>query len=87
MRLKADGLDGNAALQGAGITDGVNANAALDETLRQADDVVERLGAVVRNKYRDNPARLAEWESASRLERAPRSKPEDDDEPPQPANG
>jgi len=89
MRLKADALDGYAALQGAGITEGVNANAALDETLRQADEVVERLDAIVRNKYRDNPARLSEWESASRLERAPRRKPEDDDEPPQPppANG
>lgn len=38
------------------------------------DGLVERLEVVVRNKYRADPARLAAWESASHLERAPRAK-------------
>jgi hypothetical protein len=32
------------------------------------------LDPIVRNKYRNNPAKLAVWESASRVERAPRKK-------------
>ncbi len=84
MRVQADRLEAHAALQVAGVGAGVDTNAALDETLREADEVVARLDTVVRNRYRDDPAKLAAWESASRVERAPRRKAEDDTAPPPP---
>ena len=90
LRTQADRLEAQTALRDAGVGEGVNANAALDETLRRIDEEVERLDTVVRNRYRDDPAKLAEWESASRLEHAPRRKPKDDENappPPPPANG
>ena len=37
------------------------------------------MDTAVRNKYRDDPAKLAAWESARRLERAPRPANGDDD--------
>ncbi len=87
MRAHADSLESFAALQNAGVGAGVDTNAAIEETLREMDEVVASLDTVVRNKFRDDPAKLAAWESASRLERTPRSKPkeeDDDDEPPPP---
>ena len=87
MRLKADKLETFTAVQNTGVNAGVDANAAVEETLGQLDEVVERLDTVVTNKYRDNPSKLAAWESASRVERAPRRKPEDDAATPPPANG
>jgi hypothetical protein len=89
MRSQADSIESHAALQNAGGAN-VDANAGLEVTLGEMDDVVERLATVVTNKYRGDPAKLAAWESASHLERAPRPKPEDDDGPPPtppPANG
>lgn len=90
LRLKADALETSTALQNTGVNAGVNSTAAVEETLQQLDEAVERLNMVVSNKYRDNPSKLAAWESASRVERAPRRQPEDDDAappPPPPANG
>jgi hypothetical protein len=39
---------------------------------------VRELGAIVLNIYKDNPAELAAWESASHVERAPRHADEED---------
>lgn len=89
LRSKADLFETYTTLQNAGVGAGVDTGAALEETLRQMDEVVERLDTLVTNKYHDNPAKLAAWESARRVERSPRSKPKDDDDPPQtpPVNG
>lgn len=87
LRAKADSLESYITLQNAGVGAGVDTNAALEETLRQMDEVVERLHTLVTNKYLNDPAKLAAWESARRLERPPRSKPKeegDDDTPPPP---
>jgi hypothetical protein len=87
MRLKADALEAFTALQNTGVNAGMDATASVEETLRQLDEMVERLDTVVRNKYRGDASKLATWESASRVERSPRHKPEDDDSaPPPPAN-
>lgn len=89
LRANADTFDTYTTLQNAGVGAGVDTGAALEETLRQLDEVVERLHTVVTNKYQDNPARLAAWESARRVERSPRPKTKDEDAPPQtpPLNG
>lgn len=44
----------------------------LRNNLSQIMKLRRELDPIVRNKYRDDPATLAMWESASRLERAPK---------------
>lgn len=89
MRARVDNFEAHTALQSKGVNDRVDANTDLEETLREMDDVVERLDTHVRNKYRDDPAKLAAWESASHIERAPHSKPKENNNAPTtpPANG
>ncbi len=50
---------------------GVESTATVGRLIR--DGMRERtyLDAIVRNKYARNPAKLAAWESASRIDRAP----------------
>ncbi len=87
MSGKAAALEASVALQNAGSGASADANATLEETFRQADEVADRLDTVVRNRYRDDPAKLAAWEIASRVERAPRRKPGDgNNNAPPPAN-
>jgi hypothetical protein len=63
-------LDGQTAGKGGRVA----ANASLDAALRRGEAALERLDTAVRNKYHEDPARLAAWESARHLERAPRAK-------------
>ncbi len=58
--------------QSSGVGDHVAAGAAIDETIDRGVETVRKLDAVVKNKYTNNPATLAEWTSASHTERAPR---------------
>lgn len=52
--------------------EGVESTAAIDLLLAQSKDIVTRLDAAFLNKYRSNPAKIAAWKAASRVERAPR---------------
>lgn len=52
----------------------IAAGAAFDDDLGDALSAVRQLDAIVRNTYHDNPAKLAEWESARHVERASRAK-------------
>ncbi len=52
--------------------EGVESTAAIDLLLNQAKAIVTRLDAAFLNKYRSNPAKIAAWKAASRVERAPR---------------
>jgi hypothetical protein len=56
----------------------VRGTAELNRLLRAARKEVVTLNAIVRNKYKRNPSVLHEWQSISRVERAPRreSQPE-----------
>jgi hypothetical protein len=58
--------------QSSGVGSHVAAGAAMEDVIDRGNDIVRKLDAIVRNKYRDNPADLAEWTSASHTERAPR---------------
>ena len=58
--------------QSGGGVGHVAARAAIDDTISRGNEIVHRLDAIVRNKYTNNPAVLAEWTSASHTERAPR---------------
>ena len=63
----------------------VAATASLDATVERGIKAVQRLNAIVRNKFRDDPAALAAWESASHVERRSRTIAPPQPEPPQPS--
>ena len=50
----------------------VSASAAIDQAIAEGLKIVKTLDAIVRNKYVDDPAALAEWTSASHTERSPK---------------
>ena len=51
----------------------IAAVASLEDTLARGELELERFDTAVRNKYREDPAKLAAWASARRLERARRA--------------
>jgi hypothetical protein len=54
----------------------VSATAGLDDAVERGVNKVRQLDAVVRNKFRDHLARLAEWETARHTQRTRASAPE-----------
>jgi hypothetical protein len=58
--------------QSSGVVNHVAASAALDDAFSRGNEAARKVDAIVRNKYANNPAVLAEWTSASHTERAPR---------------
>jgi hypothetical protein len=50
-----------------------SATAGLPEAVERGVNKVRQLNAVVRNTFRDDPVKLAEWESASHTQRAPQT--------------
>ena len=52
----------------------VTATAAIEAVVERGRQLVRELDAIVSNKYRRDPATLAAWESASRVEKLPRKK-------------
>lgn len=84
MKADADRLEGQMNRQAEGSGTRVNTNASIEDSLGRVDETVERLDVLVRNKYRTDPAKLAAWESAGRLERATRAKRNGDTPPPSP---
>ena len=51
----------------------VASTAGLPEAVERGVNKVRQLNAVVRNTFRDDPVKLAEWESASHTQRAPQT--------------
>ncbi|HEY0172095.1 MAG TPA: hypothetical protein VGB98_13815 [Pyrinomonadaceae bacterium] len=74
LKTDADGLEAQMSRQTEGKGTSVSTNASIEAALGRADELAGRLEVVVRNKYRQDPARLAAWESARRLERTARAK-------------
>lgn len=64
-------LDEAISRQSSGVGDHVAANAAIDDAIDRGIEIVRKLDAIMKNKYANNPAVLAEWLSASHTERAP----------------
>ena len=52
----------------------ISATASLKDTLERGMQLKRGLDPIVRNKYRNDPAKLAAWESAIHVERVPRRK-------------
>src|SRR6266404_2495167 len=57
--------------QSSGLGQRVAAGAAIDDLVEQGNAAVRKLDALVKNKYTNNPAVLAQWTSASHTERGP----------------
>lgn len=70
--------------QNTGRDTHVAATTAIDEALERGINIVRQLDAIVRNKYRDNPAQLSAWQSASHIERSPQRAPQEKQPPPAP---
>jgi hypothetical protein len=51
----------------------VSATTGLDDAIERGVNKVRQLDAVVRNKFRDDAAKLAEWENARHTRRAPQT--------------
>lgn len=58
--------------QSTGRRQRVTATAAIDDLIERGMKIVRRLDAIVRNIFRNDPAKLAAWESARHVERSPR---------------
>lgn len=67
-------LEASMGDQASSVGDHVSASAAIDEAIGRGMDLLRKLDAIVRNKYANNAAVLAEWTSASHIERAPKRK-------------
>jgi hypothetical protein len=52
-----------------GTSANASANAALEDAFRRGDQELARLDTFIRNKYGDDPATMAAWERARRIER------------------
>lgn len=74
----ADAFEAQMTRQTEGTGSRISTNAAIAAALGRVDELVDRLDVVVSNKYRKDPVRLAAWESAGHLERAPRPKRDGD---------
>ncbi|MEW6738170.1 MAG: hypothetical protein AB1489_43250, partial [Acidobacteriota bacterium] len=72
--LKQDIADFEQAINtfNAGTETQVSATAAIDDTMDKGINAVRKLDPIIRNKYRDDPALLSAWISASHTERASR---------------
>lgn len=72
LQAAIDAVEAAEARQSAALANQTAATAALRLALRQEQDAVSELNAIMRNHFRNDPATLAAWESASRVERAPK---------------
>jgi len=72
--LNSDIADFEAAIsrQSTGLGTHVSAGESIDETISEGIVIVKKLDAIVRNRYVDERAVLAEWTSARHTERGPR---------------
>ena len=62
--------------QSGGIGNRVAASAAIDDAIERGTVLTRKLGAIMKNKFGNNRATIAEWTSASHTERPPRRRRE-----------
>ena len=65
---------GTAGAFEASFSDTASATAETASKLRQMNVAVRTLDGIVKNKYANNPGKLAAWLSASHVEKAPKKK-------------
>lgn len=84
MRSHAGSLENAMQIQTEAVGETIRANSEIAAVIRRMNGLIERLDVIVRNKYRNDPAKLAAWESARRLEQPARSNRNDGDNIPPP---
>lgn len=67
-----DDINAAVASKSGANTAGVGATAGVDNEIERGMDAEIFLDALMKNVYRDNPVKLAEWKSARHVRRAPR---------------
>jgi hypothetical protein len=84
LSAKINAFESFASQQNTGASARKANSIAIDAALDSLDAEIARLDAIVGNKFADDPAQLAAWQSARRVERAPRkTKSGDAGTPPQ----
>jgi hypothetical protein len=81
LQANIDALEAVSQSQANAKRTSVGANAKTNAILKDAITNRKTLDRALRNHYRPNPQKLAEWQTASRIERA-RQKTEEEPEPP-----
>lgn len=85
LRANIAAFEAALANQNTGKEESLTAGASIDAAIDRGMDAIRQLDPIVRNKLQNNPATLAAWLSAKRIERAPRrSKPDTPPAPPTP---
>ena len=79
ISAKIAGFNSVAHEQADGKRTGVGANAEAEAAIKATLDTRRELDRLIKNHYRDNPQKLAEWLTASHIKRRQAS----DDEPPE----
>jgi hypothetical protein len=70
----ADAFEATFASTASATAEHVSATAETASKLRQMNVAVRTLDGIVKNKYANNPGKLAAWISASHVEKAPKKK-------------
>jgi hypothetical protein len=70
LKARIDSFAQSMQRQVSGASAKASANALLDAAFHEADQELRRLDTLIRNKYDDDPATIAAWERAYRLERS-----------------
>jgi hypothetical protein len=84
MQTAIDAADAAEDRQSAALAAQTAATKALTLILKQLRAIVRELDSIIRNLFRNDPATLAAWESASHIESGPKQKPEEEPTPPTP---
>ena len=74
LRADLQALEEAMSAQSTGKGQRIAAGVGMDESIDTGMAAVRKLNAIMRNKYANNPAVLAQWISASHTERDPRHK-------------
>ena len=74
LNTAADAFEASFSNTASATAEHVAATADTSSTIRQGMVIVRILDGIVRNKYANNPGKLAAWISASHVEKAPKKK-------------
>lgn len=72
LQAAIDKVEAAESHQSNALANKTSATANLRAALKQEEEIVRELRAIVRNTFRNDPGKLAAWESASRVEKAPK---------------
>jgi hypothetical protein len=73
LETLATALEGSEGDQGTALSERVGATASIPETIRTGTAALKTLHAIIRRIYKKNAAVLAAWDTASHVQRTPRT--------------